>query len=364
MLFFKYLFSTVNYIITLFISLLLAFTYFGAHISPASTWWLSLLTLAAPVIVIATILVFLYNAAKLKWIALIPFIVLLFGIGKIDGQFNLLFFKDYNNSKGNIKILSHNVRVFADDKWGNALDSTINFVMEEKPNIVAFQEFYTSNKFDLTTVDNLMKGYRYSTVDYFHKDAKKGIGLAIFSKYEIVNKGSKIFYGDYCGMQWADLAINRDTVRVFNIHLNSNMITREETKMLSQGLKDINPLFKDSAAGDTKIANMIKRFKSNVIERSFHSDTLAQIIASSPFASVVCGDINDVPFSYCYNTIKGDLNDSYSLKGDLYGYSYNRLHKFLKIDYIFTPENYVVHNYKSHHVSYSDHNPIIIEISK
>ncbi len=363
----KYLFSTINYTITIFLSILLAMTYQGAYTSPATTWWLSLLTLIAPFTVVATIVMMLYNAVKLNKIALVPLIVIILGLGKINGQFNMLFFKDYNIDTNSVKILSHNVRVFVNDEWNNVIDSTVTLVHKENPDILAFQEFYTNRQFDIEVIHDMLERYKYHSVDYIQEGNNRGTGLAIFSKYKIVDKGRKIFYGRHCGMQWADLAIEGDTVRFYNIHMKSNNITREDTKIISKTLKDINPIFDTEltdSTGMSKMTDIIGRFKSNVIERSYHSDTLAQIIETSPYNVIVCGDINDVPFSYSYSKIKGELNDSYSLKGDLYGYSYNKLHKLLKIDYIFVSDNYTVNNYDSYDVPYSDHNPLIVEVSR
>ena len=39
------------------------------------------------------------------------------------------------------------------------------------------------------------------------------------------------------------------------------------------------------------------------------ADTIAKYIQQSPYPVIVCGDFNDVPGSYAYRTVKGNLQD-------------------------------------------------------
>ncbi|MEG1649942.1 MAG: endonuclease/exonuclease/phosphatase family protein [Rikenellaceae bacterium] len=353
-------FSVINYIITISLSVVLAASYFASIISPASVWWLSVIAIASPVLIIAVLITFLYNLVRLNFLAIVPLVVLIVGIPKINGQFNVTFLKGYDIPSNSIKIASHNVRVLVDASWHNAVDSTVAFVKKEKPDIIAFQEFYVTKGVTADSINSLFAIYpNYSTA--FYDAENRGLGFAIFSKYPIVKKGKLLYKTDICGMQWVDVVVQNDTLRVFNIHMKSSGIDGNDKMLLNGSILSENNV--DSTERN-RLKNIIKKVKASAETRAFQADTISQIIASSPHNVVVCGDLNDVPFSYTYNSIKGNLNDTFKEKGGLFAYSYNQLYRLLKIDYIFTSKNYAVCSYNSFDVTYSDHNPIIVNINR
>lgn len=369
----QFIFKLLTHVLTIVFSGLLVASYLASALSPDNSWVFALLALSAPVTVVITAALMLYNAARLRWIALLPLIVLLSGSSIIDGQFNFKLSKDYDNDKGAIKIMTHNTRRFRDDEYKMAVDSAINLTTRENPSIIAYQEFSTSKTVDEDSIKSLLKQYKFSAIKYYKENTTNGNALAIFSKYKIIDSGSKIFYDDLCGMHWADIVISKDTVRLFNVHMKSNQLSSKESSMLSSNISDIEPLLRESNTesrdsvyikGVTKFKDVLRRYSKAVSTRAVHSDTLSQIIAESPYPSIICGDFNDVPFSYTYHKLKGNHTDAFSKEGALYGYTYNRLHKFLKIDHFFLPKEYEVVRYNSYDVDHSDHNPIFVWLKK
>lgn len=348
----------INFIVTISVSVMLVLSYFASVVSPASIWWFSFLAVVSPLLIVVTLIMFLYNLMRLKILAVVPLVALICGVGKITSQFNYSFLKEYDMPSNSIRIATHNVRVFVDEQWNGALDSTVMMVKTMKPDVVAFQEFSASAAVDADSINNLFGVFKdYSTALFGH--GKTGNGLAIFSKFPIVNKDKLLFDDDICGMQWVDIATKSDTLRVFNIHMKSNGIDRSDKKLID------NTILSDNSVDSTDMSHLkdiLRKVKSNAEIRAFHADTIAQIISLSPYKVIVCGDLNDVPFSYTYSKIKGDMNDSFSKRGNMFAYSYNQLYRLLKIDYIFTPDSYVVGSYNSFETPYSDHNPIVIDI--
>lgn len=351
--------SILNILVTILSSVGLILSYCASTISPLSAPWLSFFALAAPLFVIITILMFLYNVARLNYIAILPLLVLLPLNGKIRSQFNLPIKKEYHATGDILKLTTHNVRCFVDDDWQYAIDSTLNTLDSIKPHIIAFQEFNVGSR-DIESLKKQFKDYKYNDIT-LNKYHNKGIGLAMFSKYPIIESGYWHGMDSTLNMQWADFKLNKDTIRVFNIHLKSNQIDRDDKQMLT------NEILNSSNVDSVKknfVAHIISKFSENTSVRSIQADTIASYIKDSPYDAVVVGDFNDVPFSYSYNKIKGHLNDSFREKGAGYAFSYNELGKLLKIDYILVPKKYEVKSYKSIAVGYSDHNPITVEIIK
>ena len=82
---------------------------------------------------------------------------------------------------------------------------------------------------------------------------------------------------------------------------------------------------------------------------------------------VVCGDMNDLPASYTYTTIRGNLNDAFVQKGKGFGRTYNEIFPTLRIDHIFyDPSALHIIGYKVPQIRISDHYPLIVnfEIEK
>ena len=79
---------------------------------------------------------------------------------------------------------------------------------------------------------------------------------------------------------------------------------------------------------------------------------------------ILCGDFNDTPLSYAYNTIINDLNDSFSESGKGIGRSFVRI-PALRIDYILHDKKFSSFNYKQHKPKQelSDHYAISTELS-
>jgi endonuclease/exonuclease/phosphatase (EEP) superfamily protein YafD len=76
---------------------------------------------------------------------------------------------------------------------------------------------------------------------------------------------------------------------------------------------------------------------------------------------IVCGDFNDVPYSFVYNTMLGDLVDGFKECGSGWMYTY-RGNKSVRIDYIFHDKSLKGLTYYRQDLSYSDHYPIYMKL--
>ena len=78
-------------------------------------------------------------------------------------------------------------------------------------------------------------------------------------------------------------------------------------------------------------------------------------------ARVICGDFNDVPYSYTYNTLLGDMVDGFKECGSGWMSTY-RGSKSVRIDYIFHDEGLEGVNYYTTPLTYSDHLPVFMQL--
>ena len=67
-------------------------------------------------------------------------------------------------------------------------------------------------------------------------------------------------------------------------------------------------------------------------------------------------------FSYTYNKLKDNLNDSFIKKGNGLGITYNYNFIPMRIDYILLSKDFRVNKFKTYKINLSDHEPIFSEI--
>ena len=199
--------------------------------------------------------------------------------------------------------------------------------------------------------------YFYS---YQYKDnflSQQHFGKIIFSKYPIVNKQTiSNFPFDYnSNFQYADIVKGNDTIRVFNIHLQSLRLSSTNLDYIE------NPSIKT----DTDIKrskNLITKFKTAFLKRISQADRVRVEINKSPYQVIVCGDFNDVPNSYPYEKIGNGLQDAFVLKGLGLGRTFSGISPTLRIDNIFVDKRFSVRQFTRIPKKLSDHFPIITDI--
>ncbi|MEI9946946.1 MAG: endonuclease/exonuclease/phosphatase family protein [Chitinophagaceae bacterium] len=86
------------------------------------------------------------------------------------------------------------------------------------------------------------------------------------------------------------------------------------------------------------------------------------MIGDSPHPVLFCADLNDVPNSYTYYTVKGDMQDAFLKKGFGIGRTFSALSPTLRIDYIFADDNFKIKQFKRILKRYSDHYMLVSDI--
>ena len=73
---------------------------------------------------------------------------------------------------------------------------------------------------------------------------------------------------------------------------------------------------------------------------------------------IVCGDFNDLPISYSYTKIKGDLKDAFVNCGTGFGWTFNSSIYKLRLDYVFYDPDFEVKDFQIGKTYSSDHFPV------
>jgi endonuclease/exonuclease/phosphatase family metal-dependent hydrolase len=340
----------------LVIALIIA--YISPHTSPSSLGSLTIVGIFAPMIYIAVVLCMLLWVVLQRWIfAGVMLVALLPGISDIPKYYKIAFTREVEQtiSKKSFKLMSYNVRGLRDDNGDKFLDKLVEwFNTEGVPDILCLQELPSKTE-GIETLDTL---FSHSFKVYYSYDTTESddIILRTYSRYPIIKRSCGSISGEGRGTsQWVDIVINSsninsDTIRIFNNHLYTMNISNEDSDHIESGT-----IFNDS----NRIRSIVNRIADNSSIRSQHVDTLCTIIGSTPYRHIVCGDFNDTPMSYTYNTLCEELNDAFVVKGRGYGYTFRPMHSMLRIDYILYSKGFNLESYKAYEdITYSDHLPI------
>ncbi len=343
----------IFFVVSVVAALTLALTLLAPIVSPEVWRGFSILGLIAPFIYITNFVVAMVLVIRLKWRFAIPIIILLLlGSGNISRFAKMNINKQYNTSnyRGTVKVMSYNLRshVRDDKQWSSG--DIANYLDYVAPDIFCAQEL-RSQKFE----ENLPSKFKnYNRATYCE--------LGIYTRYPIIQRSQEQpplgVKGEISYSMWVDVKIGGDTLRIFNFHLTSTMISDDDNRYLSQ-----HKFLADSLR-EERVADILHRFNHSSVHRARHADSLKQVLDSSPHQFIVCGDFNDTPMSYTYNRLSKGLKDSFKECGEGYIYTYRGFMNTLRIDYILGSQGV---NFKSYDTDWgttlSDHLPIIARFS-
>lgn len=329
-------------------------------------WWpAALLAIGYPYLLGLNLLFILYWLFLWKRVAFISVLAILLGYGNLRTfvQLNLWEKAEAGPPAPGLKLMSFNARLFDLYNWtdnNHTRRKIFRLFQDEKPQVLCLQEFYTSLKPGFENLDSVLHrlpGYQYHVAYTETKRDSAHWGIATFSQYPIVGKGSILFYEKTNNLCiYTDLKIGDDTLRVYNIHFQSNSLRREDYEFLDKPNEKAN----DQKWVASK--NILKRLRNGAVKRSKQVDEVAAHVAASPYPVVLCGDFNDPPSSYTYRRIGRDLKDAFVESGYGVGNTYNGLIPLLRIDYILHDARFSSRNYHKIKQNLSDHYPIQTEL--
>ena len=348
-------------IVMILISVVAAITiltiFIARFFEPEKLWYFSLAGLISPIAYIVAIASALYWIIRWRWRMFI-FVAAFIAIGwpYVSLYYKMDIGKEYGTpryERGNIKVLSYNIRYFQNDKWTKTTtDSIISLVKRENPDIICFQEFPVNGDEHNKALSALSKYHRTKIHAQFED------GVICFSKYRIIRSDS---IRGLCGTAkgvFADLRVGEDTVRLYNLHLQSTSINSEERDYIN------NRRFLETADSGrvNKFTGMAQRLYENSCIRSHQVDALRHDMDHCPYPVIICGDFNDIPMSYAYRTVASGLDDTFSKKGNGYVHTFNGFFGLLRIDYILVSKQFETLSYDVFPIDASDHYPVIARV--
>lgn len=340
-----YLFLFLN-IIVIFALLI---SYLAVYIPPDKLWYPAFFGLAFPFILVANILFIIFWAFfKTRFIFFSLFAVLL-GWGFVT---RYVQFGGEKTDKDGIKIVSYNVRNFEGNPHSGTkvnAGSIINFLNSKNANIICLQEIrLRRNK--IFNISEAVKDLK-SIEHYHYASSGSSFGLTTLTSYPIV-KMEEIRYKESGNMAiFTDVLIGKDTVRVFNVHLQSYRIDPNKYEIID------SPGF-DEEKDVKEIREIGGKLKRAFQLRAEQVRGIKKIIDETPYPVIICGDFNDTPVSYSYQQLRGDFNDAFVSSGSGFVRTYIGKLPSYRIDNILYSDSFESYNFDADNFIASDHLPV------
>jgi endonuclease/exonuclease/phosphatase family metal-dependent hydrolase len=339
----RYIFLAANVLV----GLLLATTYLVPYINPKTFWMPSLLGLGYPYLLMVNLaFVVLWLIFRRRYL-LVSLVFIMPGMSIHKGYYQ--FFPKLHTDKEGIKILSYNVENYNSiTKRKETKGNMFDFIAASGANIICMQEaeLQKTGKFNPIKLKSLFPGIKYCQLA--HQSSWNG--PVTFSSFPIIHMGEIRFTDSNNMVIFSDIKFKKDTIRVYNCHLQSYGIKADDYSVIdTPGLEERK--IKEMRAIGAKL-------KSAYIRRSNQVTQLVKHIKQCPYPVIVCGDFNDTPISYTYHSLDAFLVDAYVESGWGVSTTYRGKLPPYRIDYIFCSKDLKPYNYKRIKVEFSDHFPV------
>lgn len=341
----------------------------NAFLHPEKWWFIAVLGLAFPyLLIIVILLLLLWTLFRSRW-AFLSLAAIVLGYSNIRALIGVHpgGFKP-EKEQTSIRILTWNVRWF-DEQTREVKGSYPNrkqmlaFIKEQDADILCFQEYLETTRFNYSNMKDIQQmnyPYCYRVVDYGRKNGSIEVGVVIFSRFPIVDSVRITYPGPKQlraaeSLIYCDIKVHDQTIRLFNTHLQSVLFQKEDYERLRMIRNAEDSMLEASKS-------ILKKLRQGYASRGNQVDIVREQLDKSPHPVVLCGDFNDVPNSYTYFKIRGDRQDAFITASNGIGRTYRDIGPTLRIDYIMAGKQFDVVQCKRFPVPYSDHYPVLADL--
>lgn len=331
-------FEKLMFFINSLVAFFLLLSYILPHLPPKQFAFISVLSLGVPFLIIANLLFFIYWLLKVKKQLLLSLIILLIGYNYLFSLYKFSSSKNIND-KQNISVMNYNVRLFNLFNWIEDKETNrhiLKFVIEQQPDILCIQEYRPDQDFKINDY------YEYKEL----RGNKIKNGQAIFSKFAIINSGTIGFEDTSNNAIYVDVIKEQDTIRVYNLHLQSTGIDYRVEKLAQE-----------------ESGNLLNRMSRTFKMQQSQAEKFLAHKNKCDYPVIISGDLNNTAYSYVYRKIKGeDLKDTFVVAGNGFGRTFDFKFFPIRIDFVMADQHFQVNGFKTYDVKYSDHYPVMAKV--
>lgn len=327
-------------LLTYVFAVLLLVSLISPYVSPKSFPTLSITSLFVLPLIVINGLIALFWLFKMRSKFFISAIVLVLSFLVFGSVYQFSSKNKKSEPENQLSLLSYNVRLFnayePDSNSKEVTEIISSLINNKNPDVFCIQEHYKPNTLDFST-------YPFQFI-HFKRRATK-LGHAIFSKYPIINEGAFNFEHSNNNALFVDIVKEKDTLRVYNLHLQSLSIN-----------PNINSLQEENKD------RLRKRISKTFVQQQEQMDLIIKHITSSKYPVLLCGDFNNTSFSYIHKQLSKKMKDAFNEAGKGFGGTY-LFNKFpIRIDFIFADTSFEVLQFTTIKETFSDHFPIFSKV--
>ena len=342
------LLNKLIYIVNIVFVLLWFLAFLAPYINPQKFSFGAILAIGYPLLLLTHILFALYWLVRFNRVIYLSLAVItasyLWSVPVIQtkNRFKALA-KDQSFS-----ILSYNTQSFyylggKKENVGSVKEKLAHYLSQQNTDIICLQEA----RIGFETMVN----YPHKSIFGYNQ---------IYSKYEIIDAGVLEFENPSTNTcAFADVIINYDTVRIYNLHLESFRLVNKDYNLIKRW---------DDEGSENEVKAKTQEISTKISKAS--SKRVAQINSilthtkQSPYPSLLCGDFNDVSQSYIYRKLSANHTDAFIASGKGFGATFKKLLFPFRIDYILYPNAWNAYNFKVLEIELSDHQAIRCDIEQ
>ncbi len=358
------------------LSVCMLLLYFLPSLPASVSWVVNLFALLFPFFIILQLIFLVFWLAAKRKLAFIPIITLLLCFHLIGSFFGFHpRSKAIQTDASTFRVATWNAHLFNFFENKGFLDyGMLQEAKNFKADVFAVQEFvFSLDTLSPITLEKVKKklGYKYVIAANdrafgVHTNIKQKneryhpFCVAVFSNYPILRWQKVQDIKEYNHtFLWVDLLIKSDTIRLFNIHLQSMHFAKKDYEFV----ENIDQQGIDVDAVQTAGKSILRKMKTANLLRSSQARAVREAIDKSPYPVIVCGDMNDVPNSNAYQIISDNLHDAFTEKGWGVGRTFKFLSPTLRIDYVLHSQSLQVEKVQVLRSMQSDHSPVVADFN-
>ena len=350
-------------ILTVATGFLLLLTDIMSYVRPSTTLYtLCPLTIFFSTFVVMIFFLAVYWFIRKRWI-IGSFCIIMLAVSTPNMLRTYCSIPEYEtvHNPDGIRFLSYNVHLFSwfeNEKGIDNANKMLDYIAATGSDVVCLQEFLYHNNgtYTLSYIKEKLKDYPYSHIEVLSQNRRVSKCIATFSKYPIVEQKAVKFDVPYHGAIISAINIKGTVYNVVNCYLKSNQLTEQE--------KDLTPDYIGTKPTDKSAQGLISRVYNKLVkaslERCNEAETVAREVEKINRNMIVCGDMNDIPASYVYRTMRGHMKDAMLLTHSFpnTGITFHEGIYNFRIDYFFISDNIKPCEFSIDKQPMSDHYPI------
>ncbi|MES2807547.1 MAG: endonuclease/exonuclease/phosphatase family protein [Bacteroidota bacterium] len=343
--------------------LALLLSYLAPVTDPKKIWVIAFFGLAYPPLLLCNVLMIVYWVLRRSKYVVLPIATILLGYNTLNNNVGFRLSSSVVKPANALRLMTYNVHDFKrlnpqpGDK--STKHDVFKILAEEQPDIICMQEYFSRNRGVFAMTDSIKKiiGAKHYYFEKFYGNDTDGIGIAMFSKLPIIDKGliqlTELDNSNQC--LYIDIKYHDQIVRIYTVHLQS-------IKFEPVDYRYIDSVAKNYKADYSSTKRLGGKLKKAFIRRSEQVAKIRKHASQCSYPYIIAGDFNDTPTSFAVNQMAKGLKNAFREKGSGLGRTYNGDFPNYQIDYVMASPNFDVAGYRIIEKKLSDHYPVCADL--